>query len=192
MLKTSDIERLFLTELNNFNIKDSGYDCVNGNKYIELRNLIFEVDKPYIFDIKVDKERMDDEWYVKYYEPRINHQFPGVINYLINNPNTRRAVLSLNQENEIYDPNGYVCTMYMHIFLDKVNDNEYDIEYSVHMRSNEVSDFMTDIKWHNKILNKIISLLQEKRNWKINKKNIIWFVDSFQVYEKNFEKIQCK
>lgn len=189
MLKTKDIRDLLISEIKNNNIKDSGYECVNGRKYVEIRNYIFEVDEPYIFDIPITDERMSPEWYDEFYDWRIRYQIPGVINYLCQNPNTRRAVLSLNQEQEIYDPQGYVCTMYMHIFLDKKSDNEYDIEYCVHMRSNEAFDFCSDVRWHNKILDEIVKELEERMMWKINKKNLIWNVDSFHVYEKHFNDI---
>ena len=193
MLKTEDIGDLFLYELKNNHIKDSGYSCVNGDKYIEIRNKIFEVDKPYIFDIPYTNERMTPEWYDTFYDWRIRYQIPGVIDYLSENPNSRRAILSLNQENEIYDPQGYVCTMYMHIFLDKIDTDTYEMEYSVHMRSNEAFDFMSDLKWHTRIREEIIDKLKERNpSWKIIKKNFIWNVDSFQVYEKHFKEILDK
>ena len=29
---------------------ETGYDCPSGLEYVEIRNALFEVDKPYIFD----------------------------------------------------------------------------------------------------------------------------------------------
>ena len=50
MQKTSDIKNLLLEELKNNNIKETGYNCQSGSKYVEIKNAIFEVDNDRIFD----------------------------------------------------------------------------------------------------------------------------------------------
>ena len=129
------------------------------------------------------------EWYVENYEPRLKNQFENLINRIIENPNTRQGILVLAQPDELETP-GFICTIYMHIFFDKTNENEYDVEYSVHMRSNDSIDFVTDVQWHNKIFSKIIDDIEKRTNWKLNKKNIIWNVDSIQLYSQYFDKIK--
>lgn len=192
MLDTSDIRKQLINEYLAGNIKDTGYDCENGDKYVEVRNVIFEVDKPCIFDeIVIENKRMDENWYIRSYDPRIENQFSSLIERIVENPNTRQAVLVLAQQDELETP-GYVCTIYMHVFLDKKNDNEYDVEYSVHMRSNDSIDFVTDVQWHNKIFNRIMKELKEKTNWKLNRRNIIWNVDSIQLYSQYFDKIKIQ
>ena len=183
MKKTHDIKLLLSKELNASHIRETGYDCDEGNRYVEIRNVVFEVDKPYIFES--DREKMDDSWYIENYEPRIIPQLENLVDRIVENPFTRQAVLVLAGQNELETP-GFICTIYTHIFLDKINENEYDIEYSVHMRSNNVIDFNTDIRWNEKIFGIIIKKIEERTNWKLNKKNIVWFADSIHIYEKNW------
>lgn len=183
MLNTEDIKKLLSNEFISGNIRETGYDCDEGNRYVEVRNVVFEVDKPYIFES--DREKMDDSWYVENYEPRIIPQIENFVDRIINNPFTRQAVLVLAGQNELETP-GFICTIYTHMFLDKIDENEYEAEYSVHMRSNNVIDFNTDIKWNEKIFDIIIEKIKEKTNWKLYKKNIVWFADSIHIYEKNW------
>lgn len=189
MLKTEDVKELLKDQILCGIVKDVGYNCENGSKYVEIRNVIFEADKPSIFNVYRDKERMDPQWYVTYYEPRINPQFDKCIQYLIENPNTRRAILALNEEDEIFHPEGYVCTVFIHFFLDKIADNEYATEYIVHLRSNDAIDYPTDYKWNNKIYDRIINEVTKRTGWKLYKKNIIWNVDSLHVYSQFFDYI---
>ena len=185
MKHINDIRQLFIEEYKSGRYKETGYDCSEGNEYIELRNVVFEVDQKYIFKPDNINIRMNEYWYIKNYEPRINFQIDNLINRLIENPLTRQAILILAHQYELESP-GFICTIYIHIFLDKINNNEYDIEYSVHMRSNNVIDFITDIQWNDKIFEIIIKQLKNKTGWKLNKKNIIWCVDSLHIYKKDW------
>lgn len=195
MLNINDIRQLFIDKYKSGQYKETGYDCSEGNEYIELRNIIFEVDQNYIFKQEYPTIRMDENWYIKNYEPRINIQIDNLINRIVENPLTRQAVLVLAHQYELEKP-GFICTIYIHIFLDKVinkdNIEEYNIEYSVHMRSNNVMDFITDIQWNNKIFEIIIKQLKERTNWKLNKKNIIWCVDSLHIYKKDWNLLDEK
>ena len=187
MLNTEDVRKLLLAKYDNNYIKDAGYDSPNGRKYVEIRNVIFQADKNEIFQPIDNIKRMDESWYVENYEPKINAQIPELIKKLINNPASRQATLILQSYNA-YMSNDFPCTVYIHLFLDKMKENTYMSEYSVHMRSSDAMDFATDIVWNNKIYDKIITKISEETGWTIYKSYIIWNADSFQLSLKNFIK----
>jgi len=186
MYKTSDIKNLLLQELHNHNIKDCGYDCFNGRKYVELRNVIFEVDKGKIFDNIPQLERMTPDWYIENYDPILyrNNQLAKCIKKLIDNPNSRQAVIIMGDVNE-FDYPVFICTMYMHMFLIENENGNYDFEYTVHMRSNDAIEFDTDIIWHHTVIDKIINAL--KLFYKIDNIRIYWNADTIHLYEQFWE-----
>ena len=189
-MKTKDIKDLLIKEIQKGNIKQTGYMCLSGSEYIEIRNALFEVDKPYIFDNVKSYERVPDSWYVENYDPILlrNNQFENFINKLGNNPLTRQAIIFMGDTSE-YNGDGMICTMYMHVFLDHIKDNDYNMEYIVHMRSNDAIEFGNDIQWHHKIIDKIIGFLSKLYNINIIDTNIIWNADSFHVYKDYFNLI---
>ena len=81
-----------------------------------------------------------------------------------------------------------ICTMYMHVMLDKNELGLYYMDYIVHMRSSDAIEFGNDIKWHMKIISKIRAALHE-RNIPICNCRIMWNADTFHVYEHCFKKI---
>ena len=186
MLKTDDIKYLLLRELKNNRIKDSGYNCFNGIRYVEIRNVIFEVDKNKIFDNIPPLERMTPQWYEENYDPILNrnNQLEKCVQKLIDNPNSRQAVIIMGDVNE-YDNEAFICTMYMHIFLVQLDNGHYIFEYVVHMRSNDVIEFDTDILWHHKIINKIIGLLKD--HYIFDDIKIYWNADTIHLYEQFWE-----
>lgn len=182
MLKTEDIKRGLIFELENQNVKDCGYDCFNGRQYVELRNVVFEADRPQIFETIHPLERMTDEWYEENYDPLldINGQLDKAINSLINNKMSRHGVIFMGSPEE-HDHKDFICTMYMNISI--VDDC---LEYVVHMRSNDVIEFDTDLQWHLKVYAIIY-----KRLWdaglKVSRKNIIWAADTIHLYQQFWE-----
>lgn len=186
MLKTKDIRDLLLDELKNNNIKDTGYDCFNGRYYVEVRNALFEVDNDKIFNTIPPLERMIPEWYEKNYDPILerNNQFIKCIKKLIDNPNSRQAVIIMGDVNE-YDYPAFICTMYMHMFLIKQENDHYILEYVVHMRSNDVIEFDTDLIWHKKIIKKILNVLE--KFYIIDDVKIYWNADTIHLYSEFFE-----
>lgn len=188
MIKTNDVNQLLVNEIINNNIKDSGYNNRNGRYYVEIRNVIFEADKNYIFENINKLDKFDDNWYIKHYESRFASQYQFLINKILFNPFTRQAILILPNYNDIEKNNQYPCTIFIHIFLNTFKDG-FEVEYIVHMRSSDVIDYQTDLIWNNKIYNKIIKDLEKQTNWKLYRKNIIFNVDSIQVYKNYFNKI---
>ena len=182
MQKTSDIKNLLLEELKNNNIKETGYNCQSGSKYVEIKNAIFEVDNDRIFDNIQKLSYMGPQWYIDNYDPILlkNDQLNKCINKLIDNVNSRQAIIIMTSPDDFYNVDT-ICTTYMHIFLNKIKNNEYELEYIVHMRSNDCIEFITDLQWHKKIYNIILNKLKENIDIIIKEKNIIWNADTFHL-----------
>ena len=190
MLKTKDIETLLLNKVLTGPLKDAGYDCPSGRHYVELRNVCFKVDKPYIFEELKKYDRIDPIWYDENYSPKIKDQIGYVVSRILDNPETRQAVLVMSDENGINTDN--ICTMYMHIMLDKVDDETYDMDYIVHMRSSDAIEFGNDMEWHNKVAF-IIKYMLQSYGMKINDKvRFIWNADTFHVYDHCYNEILDK
>lgn len=91
-MKTSDIRQLLAEEYKSNNIKTSGHNIKNGVNYVELRNVVFTADKPYIIDAPEYPELETLKWYVDNYEPKIIWQIPDILFKLTNDTDTRQAV----------------------------------------------------------------------------------------------------
>lgn len=187
-MKTEDIKNLLVNEIQKGNIKETGYDCLSGLEYVEIRNALFEVDKPYIFDKIKSYDRVTSNWYKINYDPLLykNDQFNKFINKLGNNPLTRQAVLFMGSTDEYDNGNEMICTMYMHVFLNKIENDNYTMDYVVHMRSNDAIEFGNDIQWHLKLIDKISKFLFSLFYINIIDTKIIWNADSLQVYKEYF------
>lgn len=190
MITTKDIKYKLLKELKWGRIKETGYQCNSGTKYVEVKNALFEVDKDRIFNTIPQLSYMGPQWYIDNYDPILlkNDQLNKCINKLIENPNSRQAVIIMADNKEFdNEDKTFICTMYMHIFLDKIQDNVYELEYIVHMRSNDCIEFITDLQWHKKIYSIILNKLKENVDFIIKEKNIIWNADTIHLYEQFFE-----
>lgn len=188
MLKTKDIKEKLVEKYDSGDIRDAGYDSPNGRYYVDLRHVVFEVDKPYIFEESLYvNPRMDEEWYRENYNPRIERQIDGLVETLANNPNSRQATLVLARQDE-YETNDHICTMYSHIFMYNKTENVYIIEYSVNLRSSDAIDFVSDVRWNSMVVDTIIEKLSEKTGWQIWKAPMIWHADSFQLSIENYKK----
>jgi len=188
MLKTRDIETLLFEKVLTGPLKDAGYDCPSGRYYVELRNVCFQVDKMYIFEELKKYDRIDTTWYDENYTPKIKNQIGNVVDRIVENPETRQAVLVMSDENGMNTDN--ICTMYMHIMLDKVDDGSYDMDYIVHMRSSDAIEFGNDMEWHYKIAF-IIKFMLANAGLNVNQEvRFIWNADTFHLYDHSYEKIR--
>ena len=188
MYKTNDIRELLIKELEQNNIKETGYACTSGIRYVELRHIIFEVDKLKVFDEIPPLAHMGPQWYIDNYDPILerNNQFENCIKKLLDNPNSRQAVIIMGDVSEFNNPT-FICTMYMHLFLVKQSNGHYIFEYIVHMRSNDVIEFDSDILWHKKIIDKIENVLN--KFYIIDDTKIYWCADTIHLYEQFWNKI---
>ena len=137
LMKTENIKNLLINEIQKGNIKETGYDCPSGLEYVEIRNALFEVDKPYIFDKLKSYDRVTSDWYKINYDPLLykNDQFNKFIHKLGNNPLTRQAVLFMGSVDEYDNENEMICTMYMHVFLNKIENDNYSYSNWMYNRS---------------------------------------------------------
>lgn len=190
MDKTRDIKYKLLKELKKGNILDTGYQCNSGTRYVEVKNALFEVDKDKIFDTIPQLSYMSPKWYIDNYDPILNEndQLNKCINKLVENPKSRQAVIIMGNTDEYNNvDNTFICTMYMHVFLNQLKFDLYELEYIVHMRSNDCIEFITDLQWHKKIYDIILNELREKTKLYIIPKNIIWNADTIHLYEQFFD-----
>lgn len=190
MLNTKDIKTLLVNKILKGPVKDAGENCPSGRYYVELRNVCFQVDKPYIFALLKKYDRIDPQWYVENYEPKLGNQLENVVDRILKWPETRQAVILMSDENGMMTDN--VCTMYMHIMLDKAKDGSYDMDYIVHMRSSDVVEFGNDFEWHFKIA-AIINYKLVKAGLNVNNEiRFIWNADTFHMYDSCYNKILDK
>lgn len=183
MLNVNDIRNLLIEQVSLNNIKETGYNCLNGNKYVELRNVVFECTEDCIFANIPQLKTATDKWYEENYTPLLykDDQFIKCWNKLVDNPNSRQAVIIISSTDNLQ------CTMYVDVSLINIKDDIYQLEYVVHMRSNDSVEFRTDLKWHKKVYEALYRKLNIYYN--LERKNIIWFANSLQLYSQYFTKV---
>ena len=166
-MNEEQVKKLLIKEYKKRNILDSGYDSDRGRYYVEVMDCHFIVERGYIFEDS--KPYVDMTWYVQNYYPIIQPQLPNMINEL--NNRSRRAILTYN-----YPDYPTTCTNYTNCL---VRDNK--LHYFVHMRSNEVNQYISDVKWHKLVINHMIL---PKLNYSVDDIVIHWNADSFHMYVK--------
>lgn len=80
-----------------------------------------------------------------------------------------------------------ICTMYVSLRLDKLEDNKYGLSYTVHMRSSDIREFRSDVKYHTRVRHTIAVSLEKSMNKKIIENDIIWVADSIQCWDKDWQ-----
>ena len=178
-MNTSDIKDLLEYKYNN--------NIIRNNGTIDIQNCHFICDKPYIVSgVSCD---FDMQWYVENYVPIIeeNQQIEEVVNKIIEDRNTRQAVICMANPKE-HKSGGYICTMYMQTFL---NDDNH-LKWIVNMRSNSVERFPVDYKFQETMFGFVARQLAERLNESIICDPIEWNVGSMHIYEKSFHLLDKK
>ena len=152
-------------------IKDNA--LYNENGTYEIRNLLFEVDVPYI--ISYLDEGVGLDWYKEVYEPVSNQQLQGVIDKLKKDKLSRQAQITMSDHVEVYNPT-YICTTSMTYYIE---NNRLNV--TVNMRSNDAKRFPNDVAWQKKIQKYIASKLG------VGVGKIYWFAVSFHVYKNDWK-----
>ena len=187
--KTKDIRIALMQEGKHGHFHVSGHILPQqGKEYVELRNVTFICDKNYIIDAPEYDELKDLSWYAKNYEPLIVWQLPNVVQKLVDDPDTRQAVL------QFYDPDKWekekqdmICTMYSSFRMDTNKSGDYFLTYTVHMRSSDIREFRSDIRWHNKLVSEVAKALSDKLDAQVWSYPTIWYADSLQCWDKDWE-----
>ena len=187
-----DIVRAFKAEGKQGRIHLSGHKVKNGEEYLELRNVVFKADKDYIIDAPEYPELQSGVWYINNYEPKMGDQLQGVIDNLVKNPDTRHAIISLYDKNNELKKDDMICTMYISLRLDLLPDDCYLLSYTVHMRSSDIREYRSDIKFHRNVRHTIALVLQRLLKKSVIENNIIWYADSLQCWDKDWEYLMKK
>ena len=190
--KTDDIRQALFAEGKHSHFHKTGHEVPQqGSEYVELRNVTFECDKNFIIDAPEYENLSSLLWYAQNYEPLIMHQVPNVINKLVADIDTRQAILQFYDADE-NTGNDMICTMYVSLRLDKTDGSPYILTYTVHMRSSDVREFRSDLRWHKQVANSIIKELSHKFGQDVWLKPIVWYADSLQCWDKDWEFLKKK
>lgn len=224
MKTVEDIREIFVEKYQNqdFVIGEDGKPLVEivGENFIATDNKIFkEVDRKYVerelqwylsqslnvYDIpgkvpEVWKKVADKDGFINsnygwcIFSEENGSQYRNCLRQLINNWNTRRAVMIYTRPNMQYDYNkngmsDFMCTCYTHQFI---RDNR--LVYIVYQRScDAIFGFRNDLAWHQYVANKLISDINDNRKkdeqllWT---PQIIFSCGSIHIYERHFNLIE--
>lgn len=171
MKTEKDIFNELMGELNAHQFHHVGYDNIRGNKMIMLHDVKFVATYGYIVPNHDDYEDMKDGvWYEMNYRPIVKAQYDKVLNHLKENRNSRQAIFFYGSPKE-HEYDEMICTMYVNVYIENNN-----LVYNVHMRSNDVIEYQTDVKFHESIY------MQLCRDLNCIIGRIVWHVDNLHMY----------
>lgn len=137
------------------------------------------------------------------YDPENYNQYDHCLNSLLNDYETRQAVMiytrpSMQEEWNKFDMHDFMCTHYVQCFLNKIehpeNDVEvYELKYIVYQRScDAVYGFNNDLQWHKHVYDKLYNDLVEHGVVMGEKKNIEYNCGSLHVYKRHYKYFENK
>lgn len=180
------VRRLLADELKAERIKTSGHKLdQQGKHYVELTNILFYANDDWIIDASEYENLVDGTWYEENYIPRITNQISRAVDKLTQDLDTRQATIVFYRDFDLYakDP---PCTTYVQLRLNFDLYNECFLDYTVHMRSSDVREYRSDVKFHKKLAQSIVDYLN-RRSIPVKDYNIMWFANSLQCWDKDFE-----
>lgn len=163
-----------------------------GLEYVELRNVTFQCNGDYIIEAPEYPNLKSGEWYIQNYAPLIEWQIPKVVDKLANDCDTRQAILQFYDPDMFLDRDDMICTMYVSLRTDKVDDNTLFLTYTVHMRSSDVRELTSDLKFHKKVMLGISQSIEKATGMSVWSKPIVWYADSLQCWDKDWEFLKEK
>ena len=192
--KTEDIKKLLYLEGLHSHFRTSGHKLPQqGEEYVELRNVTFICNKNYIIDAPEYDNLKDGSWYEANYAPLISWQLDKAVKKLTDDTDSRQAVLQFYDPDMMLDRQDMICTMYVSLRLDKEpKNNTLFMTYAVHMRSSDIREFRSDLKWHTKVMLEIAKRLTDVTGAAVWSKPIIWYADSLQCWDKDWEFLKKK
>lgn len=161
-------------------------DIVNSRfgKMIELTGISFNAIPNFLPDIAT-KHEVTDDWYINNYEPIMKDQYQKCLQELINDKDSRHAVICMTDQNNFYAPDTLqsgICTIEM---MYRLVDNKLNL--IVFMRSNDICEYPCDYKWQMKIKQRMIEDLSNHYNIQIRNGITRWCAGSFHIYEKDWK-----
>lgn len=171
MKTEKDIFSELMSKLNTRQFSDVGYDNIRGNRMICLHDVKFRASRGYIVPNHEDYPDMGDmKWYEENYLPIVQRQYNKVVEKLQKNEQSRQAIIFFGSEKE-HETDEMICTMYVNLYI------KYGVlYYNVHMRSNDVIEYQTDVKFHEDIA------IQLAHDLDCIESEIIWYVDNMHMY----------
>lgn len=127
------------------------------------------------------------------WHPKFHHQFDKALNELMDNPDSRRAIMIYNRPSiwEEFNENGkndFICTNAVCFYI-----RDDKMHCCVQMRSNDVVyGYKNDRAWHEYVLKDMVrdyNIFASMDN-PITMGNIYWQVQNLHVYEKHFHLVK--
>lgn len=187
LLRAQDICEELHGHVERGNIITSGHKLKQqGERYVELNDVLIDCYDDYIIDAPEYENLKDGTWYDKNYLPRVIDQTHNIVEKLIKDPDSRQGVISIyNPDDSLSDD--VPCTMYICVRLKPNYYNDgYILHYTIHMRSCDIREYRSDIKFHRQLA-AAIQLVLEDNNIKIKSTTMTLFANSLQCWEKDFE-----
>ena len=122
-------------------------------------------------------------------------QYDHCLNRLLDDHHTREACMIYTRPSMQVDCNSngmhdFMCTYSTQVFLNKINEFGYDLDYTVFMRSNDaVYGFCNDAIWAKYVRDKLVADLN-KCGLTVFPGKIIWNAGSLHVYERHFKYLE--
>lgn len=121
------------------------------------------------------------------FNPRNHNQYSNCLNELLNNHNSRRAVMIYTRPTMWYEynwhgMNDFICTNVVQYFIRNDKLHSY-----VQMRSCDAwSGYRNDLAWQGLVLNDLTKSLKEHKYVNLEPGQIIWNCGSLHLYENQF------
>lgn len=173
-----DIKKILIAKYKNNEFK---FDKVKNQNFIEIVNANFISETGYI--VYHDHHVTDDQWYINNYVPLIIDKIDYAINKIKEDPDTRKAYISMLDSNAYYNGDE-ICTIGIQIIYHK---DTKKVDYIVYMRSNNVCEYTMDSAWHCKIFSIIVNRLISEYDKDIMPGFLYWNVGSLHIYEEDFK-----
>lgn len=186
ILTAKDVRRELYEHVRHGDIITSGHKLEQqGERYVELNDVLVDCYDNYIIDAPEYENLNDGTWYDENYLPRVIDQTHIVVEKLIKDTDSRQGVISIYNPDDA--PNDDVpCTMYMCVRLKPNRNGGYILCYTIHMRSCDVREYRSDIKFHKKIVS-AIQLVLKDNDINVELITMTLFANSLQCWEKDFE-----
>lgn len=122
-------------------------------------------------------------------------QFYNCVDRLLYDEHTREACMIYNRPSMQYDFNyngmhDFMCTYATQVFLNKIDDNKYKLDYTVFQRSCDACfGYNNDNIWHRYVMNKLVDELK-RYDRDVILGDMTYNCGSLHVYERHFKYLE--
>ena len=153
-------------------------------------------DTPKIWQACADKDgKINSNYGWCIFSDENGSQYDHCLNRLLDDHHTREACMIYTRPSMQVDCNSngmhdFMCTYSTQVFLNKINEFGYDLDYTVFMRSNDaVYGFCNDAIWAKHVRDKLVADLNS-HGLTVFPGKIIWNACSLHVYERHFKYLE--